>query len=87
MAVVMHETAPVLTNKLSTLMGARRVSVAEVARATGLAYRTVYDLYRDRSTQLHIETLNRLCNYFGVGPSDILEWRADAQTSDAEGEC
>ncbi len=79
MTVDMHRDPRVLTNRLSTLMGTRRVSVAEVARATGPAYKTVYDLYHARSAQVHLETLNRLCNYFGVGPSEIFEWQPDVE--------
>ena len=69
-----------LVNRLSRLMGARRLSIQDVATATGLSYTTVFQLYHDKSTRFDRETLDRLCAYFGVGLGDILEW----MTEDAE---
>jgi putative transcriptional regulator len=73
-----HGTQPVLTNRLSRLMGDRRLSIQDVARATGLSYTTVFQLYHDRSTRYDRDTLDRLCTYFGVGIEQILEWTPTA---------
>ena len=70
----MSRKHPVLINRLSRLMGERRVSMQEVARATGLSYTTVFQLYHDRSTRYDKDTLDSLCSYFGVGIEHILEW-------------
>jgi len=70
----MNQTHAVLTNRLSRLMGERRVSMLAVARATGLSYTTVFQLYHDRSTRYDKDTLDSLCSYFGVGIEHILEW-------------
>lgn len=63
-----------LINRLSRLMGERRVTMQDVARATGLSRQTIHDLYHDRSTRIDLETLNRLCNFFGVPTSEVFEW-------------
>ena len=67
-----------LVNRLSTLMGQRRLSIQDVARDTGLHYTTVFQLYHDRSNRFDRETLDRLCRYFGVGLGELLEWAPDA---------
>ena len=74
----------VLTNRLSRLIGERRVSIREVSRETGIAYRAVFDLYHDRSTRLDLHTLNRLCNYFQVGPEQIFEWTTEPTPQQSE---
>ena len=71
-------TKRVLTNRLSRLMGERRLSIQDVARDTGLSYTTVFQLYHDRSTRYDKETLDRLCNYFGVGVEQIFEWQPES---------
>src|SRR5918912_976712 len=74
LAVSMHRGGTVLTNRLSRLMGERRLSIADVARGTGISYRALYDLYHAKSVQIHLDTLDKLCNYFHVGPEQIFEW-------------
>lgn len=67
-----------LSCRLSTLCGERRVPVAEVARATGLARNTVMALYHDRADRFDRATLDKLCGYFGVPIGDLLLYRPDA---------
>jgi putative transcriptional regulator len=67
-----------LTNRLSRLMGERRLTVRRVADGTGLDYRVILDLYHDRSTRLDVRTLARLCDYLGVGPGEVFEWTPPA---------
>lgn len=69
-----------LTNRLSRLMGERRVTVQEVARATGMSRTTLHDLYHDRSKRIDFATLDKLCNYFGVDTQQILEWQPDPRS-------
>ncbi len=69
-----------IQNKLSELMGARRLKVQDVARGTGLAYKTVWKLYHDRNDSFDREVLSRLCGYLGVGVGDILVYVPVEQT-------
>jgi putative transcriptional regulator len=71
------EVAPVIVNRLSRLMGERRLSIQDVAEGTGLAYSGLHALYHDKAKRLDVETLNKLCNFFGVGPGEIFEWTPD----------
>ena len=75
----------VLINRLSRLMGERRMTMQAVVRGTGLARQTVTDLYHDKSLRIDLATLNKLCEFLNVGPEQIFERVPDAPpTSSAE---
>jgi putative transcriptional regulator len=78
-AMMTHRELPVLKNRLSRLMGERRIGIKDVAEGSGVSYRAVFDLYHEKSQRLDLSTLNKLCNYFGVGPSELFEWAPDPQ--------
>ena len=81
-AIMATEVSPVIINRLSRLMGERRVSIQEVARATQLTYSVVHELYHDKSKRFDRTTLNKLCAYFDVPVGDILEWQRDAPSGE-----
>lgn len=64
--------------RLRELLAARRESLAELARATGLSYSTVHRLYSGHAKRVDLGTLERLCAYLDVGPGRLLEWRDGA---------
>ena len=68
-----------LINRLSRLMGDKRVNIAEVVRGTGISYSTIHDLYHDNRKRIDLRVLNALCNFFAVGPSEVFEWQPDAE--------
>jgi putative transcriptional regulator len=72
-------TGPVLKNRLSRPMGERRIGIKDVAEGSGVSYRAVFDLYHEKSQRVDLSTLNRLCNFFEVGPGEIFEWTPDAR--------
>ena len=77
-ATMRRRDATVLINRVSRLMGDRRLTIEEVAQGSGLSRRTVHDLYHDKSNRFDRDTLNRLCAFFDVPPDQVLEWhRAD----------
>ena len=53
-------------------MGARRIKVSEVVRATGIARATVDRYYNDEVTSFDREVLSKLCAYLGVKPGELL---------------
>jgi|GEM_PF-1763673 len=65
----------VLINRLSRLCGERRLTVQDVAKGSGISYRTLHDLYHARTTRIDLETLNKMCAFFEVEPGQIFEWR------------
>jgi putative transcriptional regulator len=78
-ATMAVEVPPVIINRLSRLMGERRLSIQDVARGTGLAYSAVHDLYHDRTKRYDRETLNKLCAFLRVPVGELLEWQPDGE--------
>ena len=66
-----------IVNRLSRLLGDRRMSIAELQRQPGLSYVTLHNLYSDKSRRVDFETLNKICRALSVQPGDILEYTAD----------
>ena len=71
--------AAMIENKLSRLLGERRMSISELQRRTGLAYTTLHALYHGRTDRIDLDTLDRICRALGVGVGDILEYRQDEE--------
>jgi putative transcriptional regulator len=69
-----------IVNKLSEIMGRKRLKISDVLGGTGLARNTVAELYHGRAKRVDLETLDRLCNYLDVEIGDILEHKKDAET-------
>lgn len=59
---------------LSRLMGERKLKIADVARETGLNRNTVTLLYRETATRIDLEAVEKLCELFGCGVADLLEY-------------
>lgn len=62
-----------IVNKLNEVMGRKRMKIADVMRATGLARNTVSGLYEGTSERVDLETLDKLCNALECSLGDILE--------------
>ncbi len=73
--------ATMIENRLSRLLGERRMSVSELQRRTGLAYTTLHSLYHGRTDRIDLDTLDRICRALGVGVGDILEYREATEGS------
>lgn len=58
--------------RLSTILGAKRLKVAEVCRATGIARATLDRYYYDRVKSFDREVLGKLCQFLQVKPGDLL---------------
>ncbi len=67
-----------IVNRLSRLLGDRRMSISELQRQTGLSYVTLHSLYQNKSTRVDFETLNKICRALAVQPGDILEYAAES---------
>ena len=66
-----------IRNRLSEIMGARRLSQRDVERGTGLAYKTVNKFYNDRLGSFDREALSRICAFLGVGVGELLVFEPD----------
>ncbi|MDP9378749.1 MAG: helix-turn-helix transcriptional regulator [Chloroflexota bacterium] len=62
----------VIENRLSILLGERRMSVAEFARGAGVAYATAHQMYHGRTTRWDAPILVKTCRFLGVQVGDLL---------------
>lgn len=61
-----------ITCRLSTILGARRIKVSDVCRATGIARATLDRYYNDRVNSFDREVLAKLCDYLQVEPGELI---------------
>ena len=59
----------------------RRVSVSEVATATGLNRMTLSKILNQKGYGTGTDTIDRLCNFFGCKVEDLMEHLTDDGTS------
>lgn len=58
---------------LSTLMGAKRMTIQDIHNITGLSRNTISNLYYDRATRVDYETLAKLCACLECEVGELLE--------------
>ena len=69
----MHNNIYMIKNRLSEIMGIRRMNMAEVARLAGLTHVTVFRIYHNRTKTIELETVDKLCNALNCRIQDIFE--------------
>ena len=57
---------------LSTLLGERRWTQADLARATGIRPSTINDLYHELADRVNLEHLDLICEALGCDLSDLI---------------
>jgi putative transcriptional regulator len=62
---------------LSTLLGAKRLKIADVVRDTGINRSTVNRLFHETNNRIDFETLEKLCIYLGCEVGELLEFKKD----------
>ncbi len=55
----------------------RLISLAEVAEKTGLSRQALYKWQNNKLERIELNSINRLCHYFGVQISDLFEYIED----------
>ena len=58
--------------RLSTILGAKRLKVSDVCRAPGVARATIDRYYCDKVNSFDREVLSKLCDFLQVNPGDLL---------------
>lgn len=66
-----------IENNISTMIGYKKMDIAEVAKISQLAYNTVYNLYYDKTKGIDFDTLNKLCFALDCSISDLLIYKPD----------
>lgn len=62
---------------LSKLMGESKLSIADVARKTGLHRNTVSLLYKETATRIDLDAVNSLCKLFNCKVHELFEYKPD----------
>ncbi len=63
-----------ILNKLSEIMGRKRIKMSELARMTGL-----FEFYHDKNKVVKLDTLNKFCWALECRVEDILEYVPDEE--------
>lgn len=58
---------------LSTLLGARKLKIADVVRDTGINRSTVNRLFHETNNRVDFDTLEKLCVYLECSVGELLE--------------
>ncbi len=59
---------------LSTRLGERRWTQAELSRATGIRKNTISEMYNEISKKVSLDELDRICEALGCDLSDIIKY-------------
>ena len=62
-----------IKNKLSEMMGIRRMNMAETARIAGLSHVAVFKIYHNKTKTIELETINKLCYALNCRIQDIFD--------------
>jgi len=68
--------------RLSTVLGARRLSQARLARVTGIHRDIIRRLYYDEWTMIRRVVLDRLCQALQVPVDELLVWHEEEHGPD-----
>lgn len=64
-----------IENRLSVLLGERRMNVKAFATGAGIAYSSAHSMYHGRTTRWDNDILARTCAFLGVQVGDLLVYR------------
>lgn len=59
---------------LSTILGKKRMSQAELSRKTGIRASTINDMYHELSKYISLDNLDKICMVLKCDLTDIIEY-------------
>ena len=66
-----------IKNNLSKILGERCISVAQLARMTGLNAQGLRNLRNKASTQIEFGTIHKSCKALGISVGEVFEYIED----------
>ena len=60
--------------RLSTILGERRIKMAELVRMTGVSKTTINAMYHDKVKKIDYGVLERICKVLECSLADIVEY-------------
>ena len=67
----------IVYDKLMNILSERQMNKRQLSEAIGIKANTMSALSKNRN--VNMETINRICEYLHVQPSEIMEWISDAE--------
>ncbi|MDP9382167.1 MAG: helix-turn-helix transcriptional regulator [Chloroflexota bacterium] len=61
-----------IENRLSEILGRKRMNVSELARGAGISRSAAHKLYHDTATSFDRDVLSKVCGFLGVQVGDLL---------------
>ena len=74
----------IVYDKLMNILSERKMNKRQLSEAIGIKANTMSALSKNRN--VNMETINRICEYLRVQPSEIMEWIPDAEYEKANAE-
>ena len=74
----------IVYEKLMNILSERKINKRQLSEAIGIKANTMSALSKNRN--VNMETINRICEYLQVQPSEIMEWIPDAEYNKANEE-
>ena len=71
------ENCMIVYYKLDTLLDERKITKTQLCKDTGISTNVVSKI--SKNEVFKTDTLNRICEYLHVQPSEIMEWIPDAE--------
>lgn len=66
-----------IKNRLSTVMGNKRMKPQEIVTLTGISGKTIYNIYNDKTKGIEFDTLDKLCFALECTPNDLFRYIPD----------
>ena len=66
-----------IKNRLSTVMGNKRMKTQEIVSLTGISRKTIYNIYNDKTKGIEFDTLDKLCFALDCTPNDLFRYIPD----------
>ncbi|HBG49753.1 MAG TPA: Cro/Cl family transcriptional regulator [Cyanobacteria bacterium UBA9971] len=63
-----------INNKLSEILGKKRIRMSELQKMTGLSHTTIISLYYARSKNISFETIDKLCEALECNIQELFEY-------------
>lgn len=63
-----------IRNRLGILMAERGIKISDVYEATKISRSTLTSISQNENKMIQLETIDSLCNYFGITPSEFFDY-------------
>ena len=72
-----------IINRVSEMMGRRRMNIKELEIAAGISYQTAWDIYHDRTKRIDFATIAGLCDALQADVGDLFQYAPSKDDGDS----